>query len=90
MAGAPNSGTVVMGLLGTVVLVPVCILRQLPATASVSSSMELGPSVGLLSVPLNDLHSTGVVGGGRSDEADAHWRYEHVTVTMVPEPRWPE
>jgi len=46
-AGAPNSGTTAMGLLGTSLLAPVCASGQPPATALAPDLMELGPSVEL-------------------------------------------
>jgi len=61
MASAPNSKTVDLGPFGVVLQAPVR-LSQPPAMASGPSSVELEPSVELLSVPLDASRSTGATG----------------------------
>jgi len=86
MASVPNSGTTALGLLGMVMLVLAHILSKPFATLTRPSLMGLGP------VLLDDLHSTGAV----STKARVtrlvltSITSMSLTVTTVPELRWPE
>jgi len=62
MADMPNSETAALGLFGMVLQAPAHASGQPPTTASGPSSMELEPSVELLMVLLDVLHSTGAMG----------------------------